>query len=194
MADGSERSPEPADDLALVRAILSRKSADLGRLAERLRCIPRLLAALDRRGPMRLGADELSDLAQDVTVLVWRKLPEFEGLSSLEGWVYGFCLLEYRNAVRRRGRLRHEVRVAAIEGVPGAGGAEDPDPWAYEEVHDGLRRIGRDEARVIRLKHFEGRTFEEIGAALGISTNTAKSRYYRGLEELRPLLEPKEMP
>jgi len=53
-----------------------------------------------------------------------------------------------------------------------------------------LRRIGREEAQVIRLKHFEGRTFIEIGRSLGISPNTAKARYYRGINELRPLLEP----
>jgi DNA-directed RNA polymerase specialized sigma24 family protein len=38
---------------------------------------------------------------------------------------------------------------------------------------------------VIRLKHFEGRTFREIGEVLEIPANTAKTHYYRGLEWLR---------
>ena len=61
-----------------------------------------------------------------------------------------------------------------------------------EEVHEGLRKIGREEAEVIRLKHFEGQTFEEISRHLGLSPNTVKTRYYRGLEELRPLLTARE--
>jgi DNA-directed RNA polymerase specialized sigma24 family protein len=39
------------------------------------------------------------------------------------------------------------------------------------------------------MKHFEERTFEEIAAALGASPNTIKSRYYRGMLELRRILE-----
>jgi DNA-directed RNA polymerase specialized sigma24 family protein len=41
---------------------------------------------------------------------------------------------------------------------------------------------------VIRAKHFDGLTFDEIGARLGIPSNTAKTHYYRGIERMRPLL------
>lgn len=193
MSDGNDGG-SPADDLALVRRVLAGSRADLPRLAERLRCVPRLLRLLDQRTGRLLGSEELADLAQDVLVVLWRKLGEYEGLSGLEGWAYGFCVREYRNAIRRKGRLRHEARVEALRGGEASQGFEDPDPWAFEEVHEGLLRIGREEARVIRLKHFEGRTFEEIGRTLGLSTNTVKARYYRGLEELRPLLEPPGRP
>jgi len=189
MADGSERrTPSAHEDVALVRRILAGNRDELSTLAERLRCIPRTLALLDQKNGRVLGAEELADLAQDVLVVAWRKLREYEGLSPLEGWAYGICVLEYQNAQRRGRKLRHEGRVLASR-VDTADAARDPDPWAFEEVHEGLNRIGREEAQVIRLKHFEGRTFDEIGQRLGISPNTVKTRYYRGLAELRPLLE-----
>jgi RNA polymerase sigma-70 factor (ECF subfamily) len=177
-----------ADDLALVRAARCGHRAELVRLAERLRCVPRMLLYLDQKHGRLLGRDELADLGQDVVVRVWSKLSEFEAVSSLEAWVHGFCLREYWNAVRRAHRRRHEARVAARHGRDASEGAPGAEPHAYEELYAGLRKIGRDEARVIELKHFEGRTFEEIGARLGIPTNTAKTRYYRGLCELRSVL------
>jgi len=183
-------SPEPSsgDDRALVQRVLRGGRAELQALAERLRCIPRTLQILDVRSGRQLGPEELADLAQDVLVVAWRKLGEYEGLAPLEGWTYGICVLEYQNALRRRKRLRQEAQVIASRCGTVEDAVRDPDPWAFEDVHQGLQRIGLDEARVIRLKHFEGRTFEEIGSTLGLSINTVKARYYRGLEELRPLL------
>ena len=48
--------------------------------------------------------------------------------------------------------------------------------------------MGREEARVIRLKHFGGCTFAEICRILDVAESTAKDRYYRGIAELRSLL------
>ena len=183
-----EHGSSAADDLAFVRRILRGRRDELATLAERLRCVPRMLLFLDQRSGNLLGRDALADLSQDVAVLVWRKLEEFEGLSTLEGWVHGFCVREYWNAIRRVHRQRHEVRAVVLHGRGEVDRVSDPDPWAFEELYDGLRRIGREEADVIRLKHFEGRTFEEISTALGIPANTAKTRYYRGLCELRSVL------
>jgi RNA polymerase sigma factor (sigma-70 family) len=187
------RESSAAEDLALVRTILHGRREELGRFADHLRCIPRMLLYFEQKNGGLLGRDALADLAQDVAVRVWGKLGDFEGLSSLEGWVHGFCVREYWNAIRRVQRQRHEARGVARLGVD-AGRVADPDPWAFEELHDGLLRIGREEANVIRLKHFEERTFEEIGSALGIPANTAKTRYYRGLCELRAVLRAREEP
>jgi RNA polymerase sigma-70 factor (ECF subfamily) len=188
MADGSDR-PEASDDLVLARCAVRGDRAAIAQLSERLRHVPRALRVLDHRNGNLLRQEELADLVQDVLVLIWRKLSEYEPLSPLEGWAYGICVLEYRNAVRRGRRQRQEAHAIASHGAAPAAAAHDPDPWAFEELHESLRRIGRVEAKVIRLKHFEGHTFDEIGRQLGLSPNTVKTRYYRGLKELRPLLE-----
>lgn len=190
MVEGTQlRAPDAAADLVLVRRILGGARDDLPALAERLRCIPRMLQILDWRRGRTLGAEELADLAQDVLVLAWRKLGEYEGNAALEGWLYGICALEHRSWLRRQRRVREEARALAARAGTHEEAVRDADPWDFEDVHANLRRIGREGAEVIRLKHFEGLTFDEIGAALGLSPNTVKARYYRGLEELRPLFE-----
>ena len=53
-------------------------------------------------------------------------------------------------------------------------------------------RIKEQEGRAARLqqklKHLEGLTFVEVGERLAMSTNTAKTHYYRGLRRLRAML------
>jgi RNA polymerase sigma-70 factor (ECF subfamily) len=176
------------EDHALARAVVQGDPESLARLAERLRVVCRILGYLDQRGGGVLDDHELADLTQDVIMIVWRKLPEYEGLSTLESWFFGICVLERRNAVRRNLRRRSDP-ATSVEQVLEQAPAPPAPADAHEDVHLALKRIGREEARVIRLKHFEERTFEEIGALLDVSPNTIKARYYRGLEELRPLLE-----
>jgi RNA polymerase sigma-70 factor (ECF subfamily) len=182
------RDPLPARDLALVRAVLAGDPREVAQLGERLRCIARILRVLTLKHGRALLDDELADVAQDVLVIAWRKLPGYRGEVPLEGWVYGICGLELMNALRKKRRLRSEAEGAVRAGAVRVDRPE-PEPWAYEDLHAGLERLSAECARVIRMKHFEERTFEEIAAALGASPNTIKSRYYRGMLELRRILE-----
>lgn len=50
--------------------------------------------------------------------------------------------------------------------------------------------LDRPEAEVIELKHFEGLSFTEVAARLSISSNSVKTRYYRGLRRLEQRLSP----
>ena len=56
------------------------------------------------------------------------------------------------------------------------------------EAESMLIRLGGVEAQIIRLKHLESLTFDELGARMGLSANTAKTHYYRGLSRLRSML------
>ena len=67
-------------------------------------------------------------------------------------------------------------------------------PWFESEASDdetrallevGLKELPEKFAEVITMKIWGERTFAEIGEALGISQNTAASRYRYGLEALK---------
>lgn len=174
-------------DLALVRGTLEGEPECVDRFVRRMNCVPLILASQNARLGRALSPVEIQDLAQDVLLTIWKKLDTFAGLSGLETWIYRICCLELLNAIRRQRRGRYlatldERLTAAPETDHG------PDLLEYEHVHRGLERIEPPEADVIRLKHFQGLSFEEIAARLSIPVNTSKTRYYRGLRKLQELL------
>lgn len=176
-----------ADDLVLARACLAGDEIALARLVRRLACIPRILDVLSARLGRPLDEQELEDLGQETLVLAWRKLETFTGESRLETWSYGLARFEIMNAIRRK-RRRPDTRSEP----PGEEPADDAP--APESEHDreylacAVAGLDPTESEVVRLKHFEDLTFDDIAGRLGITPSTAKTRYYRGLARLQERL------
>ena len=172
-------------DRELVRAVLAGDPSAIDALVQRLRCIPRILTMLNQRMGGVLGPEDLGDLTQDTLALLWPRMEGYTGQAALETWFYGFCFNAFMNAVRK-GRRRHGVDSLEEHSVASP---SSPSPVLdYDHLHRGLEQLDEKETRVIRLKYFDGLTFEEIGARLGISPNTAKTCYYRGMRRLEEFL------
>jgi len=181
------QTEKPLSDQELVRGIRLGEDEAVEAFIERMDIVPHYLAGRNERLGSPMSEDEVADMVQDVLEVVWRKLASFAGRSCLETWVLGICTSLMSNAIRtKRRRQRMDL---------------DPRRHAYREhresslhdddrVYGSLRRLEIRQADVIRLKHFEALTFEEIALAQSIPVNTAKSLYYRGLNRLRELLEP----
>jgi RNA polymerase sigma-70 factor, ECF subfamily len=179
----------PEEDLALVRGALQMRREALQALAARLTCVHRILEAINARRGGALGVHDLEDISQDVLVRVWQKLDAYRGHVALEFWVHRFCFLEYQNKLR-----------GVRRGVPQGGASPDSLLDAARSEAEALdEEMGELEAclselepgleQVLRAKTLDGKSFEQIGAELGIPSATAKSRFYRGLIELRRLVE-----
>ncbi|MEZ5962527.1 MAG: sigma-70 family RNA polymerase sigma factor [Planctomycetota bacterium] len=173
-----------SDDLDLVRRALRRDDRALHELGRRLQCVPRILAARNARVGRPLGDEDVLEAAHEVIARVWAQLGEFRGQAALESWVYRFCEFELINAVRRKRRAPRPVDEAELVG-PDIAPAVD-----VERVYSSIDRLTRDEAVVVRSKHFDDLTFEEIADRDQVPLATVKSRYYRGLEKLRYWLTP----
>jgi RNA polymerase sigma-70 factor, ECF subfamily len=130
------------------------------------------------RSLRRLGLreEDAADAAQEVFIVVHRKLPEFAGRSKLTTWLYGVC---FRVASERRRAVRPELggqEAAAFVGRPA-------DPGSVAERNQGLALLDRvldripDEQRaVFCLFELEGMSGEEIADSLDIPLGTAYSR------------------
>ncbi len=69
--------------------------------------------------------------------------------------------------------------------------AADPDEAAFRlELAVALGELPEDQRAVVHLKLWEGMTFDRIAEVLGVSPNTAASRYRYGLDKLRSRLRP----
>lgn len=179
---------EVPSDTQLVRDVLAGDRQALEAFVSRSRCIPRMVAALNRRTGAPFDPHELDDLSQEVLVTVWEKLKTFEGKASLEAWVYRIALLKFLN--RRRRKHSHSRTALGLE----ADEVQGETPLArveFEGLHHCLEELPLREADLLRAKHFEGRTFEEIADRTGTSSNTLKTRYYRARQRLETCLRGK---
>ncbi len=158
---------------------------------QRMACVPLILAAQNTRLGRALGPAELNDASQETLTLIWQRLDSFEGRSTLETWVYRFCSNTLMNAVRKLKRSRRSEELCDQQPDPTQTDAETRFT-RYEHLYRGLARLSAEERACVQLKHFEERTFDEIGARLGISPNTAKTQYYRGLRRLNEILAAEE--
>ena len=91
---------------------------------------------------------------------------------------------------RRSARQRHYEQMAA-EPLELFAAAPEPDGRALgKTLSDALGELPAEQRAVVHLKLWEGLTFEQIAELLGISLNTAASRFRYGLDKLRQRLRP----
>jgi RNA polymerase sigma-70 factor (ECF subfamily) len=129
----------------------------------------------------RLGVQEsdAEDVCQEVFLIVHRKLPEFEGRSSIRTWVYGICV---RAASDYRKRASHR-RETVTDKPPELASASDPHGEATgRQARAMLDRIvdelDDDKRAVFVLYEIEELAMNEVAAAVGCPLQTAYSRLH----------------
>jgi RNA polymerase sigma-70 factor, ECF subfamily len=119
----------------------------------------------------------LDDAAQDVFLVVHRRLGEFRGSSSLRTWLYGIVR---RVASNRRRALDRKGRGEPFEDElpsPAPGPAEQAqDAEAAAFVQQFVATLDAKKRDVFLLGLLEGMSMPEVAEALGIPLNTAYSR------------------
>jgi RNA polymerase sigma-70 factor (ECF subfamily) len=127
----------------------------------------------------RLGVApaQLDDAAQDVFVVVHRRLPEFEGRSSLRTWIFGIVLRvarDYRRTTRRKGALE---ALGEEQVDPGTGPLDSAmTAEALRTVLAALSRLDDEKREAFVLAELEQMSGPEIAEVLGIPLNTVYSR------------------
>lgn len=176
-------------DLQLARLARRGDRHAMEALAARLGCVRDHLGAAHARLGRPLGEHDLADVLGDVHASLWSRLERFDGRRPLEAWASGFCGIQLvKHLERRRRRRQLEYGLDPDRHDP----RQDPKATSEEDgraLREALARLDPRTFDVVQLKVIEERTFEEIGAALCMSPNTAKSLYYRALARLRRRLE-----
>lgn len=132
------------------------------------------------RSLRRLGVPErlLDDAAQDVFVVVHRRLGEFEGRASVRSWLFGIARRVAHDHRRRIGRKeRTEELPEAVVDPHGATPAADAErAEARRVLHEILGELDDGKREVFVLAELEQMTVPEIAEAIGANLNTVYSR------------------
>lgn len=143
------------------------------------------------RNLRRLGVSDaqLDDATQDVFLVVYRRLGDFESRSKIRTWIFGIVLRvasTYRRTAQRRRTEPLDDHV-----VESASSTEDLTERA--EAGRLLRRLLDeldDERRaVFVLAELEQMTAPEVAASLGVNLNTVYSRLRSARRDINAALE-----
>jgi RNA polymerase sigma-70 factor, ECF subfamily len=119
----------------------------------------------------------VDDVVQEVFIVVHRKLPEFEGRSSLKTWLAGIARRVVSDHVRKRGNAPAgdplDVDVASALADP----AEALDNKVAARLVDGLLALMTEDQREVFMMHeLEEMTGREIAETTGTNENTVHTR------------------
>lgn len=127
----------------------------------------------------RLGVGDafVDDVVQDVFVVVHRKLPEFEGRSSLKTWLYAIARRTVSDHRRRACQRRPHTPISESMTAPGANAEERAARMeAAGLLHQFLDSLPDEQREVFVLAELEQMTAPEIERAVGAKLNTVYSR------------------
>jgi RNA polymerase sigma-70 factor, ECF subfamily len=129
---------------------------------------------------------DAEDVVQEAFVRFWRRDHSLDNRALLYAAVRSIALDHLRRN-RRRARRESTAVAEADLSVQPKFAIEDEAQQALAAALDGLPREQRE---VLVMKIWNDLTFAEIGSALGISQNTAASRYRYALATLKKNLPP----
>jgi RNA polymerase sigma-70 factor (ECF subfamily) len=119
----------------------------------------------------------LDDATQEVFLTVHRRLADFNGESSIRGWIYGILRNIASNQRRSTRRRAIEAPMVAEITSPAPGPLDHvQDREAAEFIEQFLVRLDSKKQEVFTLAVLEQMPIPEVAAALGIPVNTAYTR------------------
>jgi RNA polymerase sigma-70 factor (ECF subfamily) len=181
---------EIADEQKLMAAYVAGDQAAFGALFDAL--APRLLAFFQRAVADRAVAEDLLQLTFE-RVHAARK--RYRLGAPLRPWLFTIAARVRVDELRRRYRLPPSADEGELDRVADSEAAVDQaseiDQRARDRrVREAIDSLPASQRVVVHLHRFEGMTFGEIGAVLGVQEGAVRLRAFRAYESLRSLLLP----
>ncbi len=138
----------------------------------------------------RIGnADDANDIVQNAFLEAYRSHARFRGESNLKTWLYGITLNVMRNHLMRSPwRQHHSLDDAEAAAIPDA----SPSQFDIYDSHEGINRVmaamedaPKDQRETLCLVAFDGLSYEDAAAQLGVAVGTVRSRVSRLRATLR---------
>ncbi|HEX2853968.1 MAG TPA: sigma-70 family RNA polymerase sigma factor [Opitutaceae bacterium] len=139
----------------------------------------------------QLGGDAhlASDASQGVFLALAQNARRLVHHTALTGWLYTTTRYVCAKLVRTRQRARTREETASSMNQILEEGPAEPDWSAVRDVlDDAMHELGPRDREALLLRHFEGRSFGEIGEVCGLGENAAQMRVKRATEKLRSRL------
>ncbi|OIK26407.1 RNA polymerase sigma factor [Streptomyces malaysiense] len=138
--------------------------------------------ALIRLATRLLGTPaEAEDAVQEAFLSAWRRLPEFHGQASFGTWMYRIVTNRCLNVLRAR---RPVAPLESAGEVPAAEHTTSPARIteardAVRELREALDLLSAEQRACWVLRELDGRSYEFVADAVGISQDAVRARVFR---------------
>ncbi len=150
---------------------------------------------------MTNSESDAEEIVQETFLRAYRALDSFESRSNFATWLYRIatnCSLDLLGRRKNQPQLASETMTEEDEESPEQRiPSSDPDPerqmYSAElqaKIAAAMNLLTPVEKAAFVLRHFEGRSVDEIAASLKVKTGAAKQSIFRAVQKMRSALEP----
>jgi RNA polymerase sigma-70 factor (ECF subfamily) len=137
---------------------------------------------------------EAMDVAQEAFIKAYRALPGFRGDSAFYTWLYRIAINTSKNYLTAASRRPPVTDVDAMDATiyydaPELKEFETPENSLMSNelqkaIHEAIQELPEDTATAIKLREFEGLSYEEIAQVMDCPIGTVRSRIFRAREAI----------
>ncbi|MFF2380680.1 RNA polymerase sigma factor [Streptomyces sp. NPDC058108] len=129
---------------------------------------------------------EAEDAVQEAFISAWRKLPEFHGRSAFGTWIYRIVTNRCLNVLRARRPL---APLDTVGELPAPEHTVSPariteSRAAVRDLRAALSTLSAEQRACWVLREWDGRSYEFIAEAVGISQEAVRARVFRARRRL----------
>lgn len=143
---------------------------------------------------------DAEDVVQETFLRAYRQLDQYESRSSFSTWIYRIATNYALDLIRSRKRHVDKRVASSPEGEPDVlDQMKSPDPGQDRiyyssqvrlKLSEALEELSHQERTAFLLRHFEGKSIDEIGAVLSLGNSATKNSIFRAVRKIREALEP----
>lgn len=142
---------------------------------------------------------EAQDVAQEAFIKAYRAIPNFRGDSAFYTWLYRIAINTSKNYLTAKARRPPAVDVDAEDATnvfdaPELKEFETPESNLVSDeleqaIHQAIADLQEDTATAIKLREFEGMSYEEISQVMECPIGTVRSRIFRAREAIEQKIQ-----
>ena len=140
---------------------------------------------------------DAEDVVQESFLRAYKQLGRFESRANFGTWLYRIVSNCSVDLMRSKQARHDQTRGDSLDEVGDLPAVDMPGPERLarsaeidRRVRGALADLSPLERAAFTLRHYEGRSIDEISRALGLGTSAAKHSVFRAVKKLRAVLEP----
>jgi RNA polymerase sigma-70 factor (ECF subfamily) len=144
---------------------------------------------------------DAEDVVQESFLRAYRQLGRFESRANFGTWLYRIVANCSVDLMRAKQARHDQARGESLDESVDLPAQDRPGPERLAEsaelhgkIQTALGGLSPLERAAFTLRHYEGRSIDEISKTLGLGTSAAKHSVFRAVRKLRLALEPLRAP